>query len=130
MILCIKTDNPLAEIFLVQKDGTITDRHTWQAHRTLARDLLKECQKLCEKNATRIEELGGIVVYKGPGSFTGLRISATVANTIAYSLDIPIVGSEGDAWLKSGIGRIIAGNYDRVVMPHYGAGPHITSPSK
>ncbi len=130
MILCIKTDNPLAEIFLVQKDGIITDEYAWQAHLTLARDLLKECQQLCEKNVTRIEELGGIVVYKGPGSFTGLRIGATVANTIAYSLDIPIVGSGGDAWLKSGIGRIIAGDNDHVVMPHYGAEPHITSPSK
>lgn len=37
-------------------------------------------------------ELDRIVVAKGPGSYTGVRIGVTTAKTLAWSLNIPIVG--------------------------------------
>ncbi|TDM12160.1 tRNA (adenosine(37)-N6)-threonylcarbamoyltransferase complex dimerization subunit type 1 TsaB [Macrococcus lamae] len=37
-----------------------------------------------------MNELDGIVVSKGPGSYTGLRIGVTVAKTLAYTLGIPL----------------------------------------
>lgn len=47
--------------------------------------LLKECD-------TRPTELEKIIVAAGPGSYTGVRIGVTVAKTLAWSLQIPIVG--------------------------------------
>ncbi|MFD3449961.1 tRNA (adenosine(37)-N6)-threonylcarbamoyltransferase complex dimerization subunit type 1 TsaB [Microbacteriaceae bacterium 4G12] len=47
--------------------------------------LLKECE-------VKPNELGKIVVAAGPGSYTGVRIGVTVAKTLAWSLNIPIVG--------------------------------------
>src|SRR5699024_1183966 len=38
------------------------------------------------------EDLQKIVVAKGPGSYTGVRIGLTTAKTLAWALDIPIVG--------------------------------------
>lgn len=34
--------------------------------------------------------LEGVIVNKGPGSYTGIRVGITIAKTIAYSLNIPI----------------------------------------
>ncbi len=38
--------------------------------------------------------LEGIEVETGPGSFTGLRVGASVANALGYSLGIPVNGKK------------------------------------
>lgn len=47
--------------------------------------LLKECE-------VQPSELDKIVVAKGPGSYTGVRIGVTIAKTLAWSLQIPLSG--------------------------------------
>ena len=42
--------------------------------------------------AVKKEELAGIAVSIGPGSFTGLRIGLAAAKAMAYTLGLPIVG--------------------------------------
>ncbi|MBR4830565.1 MAG: tRNA (adenosine(37)-N6)-threonylcarbamoyltransferase complex dimerization subunit type 1 TsaB [Bacilli bacterium] len=43
------------------------------------------------KNNIDIKDVGKIIVVRGPGSFTGTRIAVTVAKTISYALNIPVV---------------------------------------
>ena len=47
--------------------------------------------KVLDKANIRINDINKIAVCVGPGSFTGVRIGVTIAKTIAYSLNIPIV---------------------------------------
>ncbi|KFZ42578.1 tRNA (adenosine(37)-N6)-threonylcarbamoyltransferase complex dimerization subunit type 1 TsaB [Anoxybacillus flavithermus] len=47
--------------------------------------LLQECD-MSPKDLERI------VVAKGPGSYTGVRIGVTIAKTLAWTLNIPLVG--------------------------------------
>lgn len=129
MILCLKTDAPTAEIYLYNDDREIAS-HLWEAHRTLARDLLAECDQLLDGAALSWRDIRGLVVYRGPGSFTGLRIGCMTANTIAYSETIPIVGATGDDWLTVGLRRLADGDNDTAVIPDYGAPPRITQPKK
>ncbi|MBC1499336.1 tRNA (adenosine(37)-N6)-threonylcarbamoyltransferase complex dimerization subunit type 1 TsaB [Listeria weihenstephanensis] len=48
-------------------------------------ELMKECD-------TTPQDLMKIAVAEGPGSYTGLRIGVTVAKTMAWDLQIPLVG--------------------------------------
>lgn len=43
-------------------------------------------------------DLKGLVAVKGPGSFTGLRVGLSVANTFAHELKIPLVGITTDEY--------------------------------
>lgn len=130
MLFGLKTDNPEAELYLLEKDGTPRAAVTWHADRALARQLLMRIDEFLRANNTDVHALTGIVVFRGPGSFTGLRIGITVANTLAYTLGIPVVGAEEEDWLTSGVHRLQAQTNDQVVLPHYGAPPRITAAKK
>lgn len=62
---------------------------------------------------------GGIVVHKASGSFTGARLGAALANTLAEVYGLPIVAAGGDDWRKSGAARIKAGESDDLALPEY-----------
>ncbi|MDO8336541.1 MAG: tRNA (adenosine(37)-N6)-threonylcarbamoyltransferase complex dimerization subunit type 1 TsaB [Candidatus Saccharibacteria bacterium] len=128
MILAIDTSTPECRMSLLN-DGVITEKN-WQADRRLALELLEQLENFLNENDINFQDLTGLIVFRGPGSFTGLRIGVTVMNTLADSLDIPIVGEVGEGWRQSGIERLRAGNPDEIVLPEYGSPPHITKPTK
>ena len=127
MYLAIRSDKPEAEIYLLDTNGQIVRQKIWSANRTLARDLPGEIDDLINQE---YDQLVGVIAFRGPGSFTGLRIGITVANAIAYGRGLPIVGAMGDDWFKVGIERLSNHEDDQIVLPEYGAVPHITPAKK
>lgn len=129
MYLGIRTDSPVAEFYLY--DGIeLKAQKTWQADRQLAHGLLGQLERFLSEQELTFADLTGLFVYRGPGSFTGLRIGITVMNTIAYSEATPIVGGEGGGWRQTAVTRLEGGENDQVVLPLYGADPRITKPTK
>lgn len=126
LIITLRTDKPEAEIGLYD-DQTQLAYETWIAHRKLAETIHVKIDELLTGNHTSQQEIGGIVVFKGPGSFTGLRIGITVANALAASIPAPIVASGDPQWLENGIARLMDGENDTVALPEYGAAVHITA---
>jgi tRNA threonylcarbamoyladenosine biosynthesis protein TsaB len=125
-ILCIRTDNPEAEVYLYDDQKRLGEI-IWHAHRELGDTIHKQIKKLLDVHKLSLQDLDGITCFRGPGSFTGLRIGLTVVNTIADELKIPIVGETGEQWLEVGIKEILDGKNNRIVMPEYGRDPHITT---
>lgn len=129
IVLTIKTDKEEAEVALFDVQKKLNSV-SWHAHRTLAVTLNQQIKKLINKSSISNEQLEGIVVFSGPGSFTGLRIGAAVANALAYSLDIPVVAAAGENWQKDGIEAIEYRQNDKIAIPEYGASPNTTSPKR
>jgi tRNA threonylcarbamoyladenosine biosynthesis protein TsaB len=110
--------------------GTVRYDYQWQANRSLARDMLAYLRdRLAEHQAT-LDDVTGIGVYRGPGSFTGLRIGLTVLNTLAATNRVPIVGALGGGWASECEARLSQGESDQVVLPEYGGEATITKPRK
>jgi tRNA threonylcarbamoyladenosine biosynthesis protein TsaB len=51
-------------------------------------------EELLNEHKLRLSDITEITVAMGPGSFTGLRVGATVANALGYLLDIPVNGKK------------------------------------
>lgn len=127
LILTIRTDKPEAEIGLFNDQKQVA-YITWLAHRELAETIHLKIKAMLDKNRKLLKDVEAIAVYKGPGSFTGLRIGLSVANALADTLNAPIVGGTGDEWIKRAITALLKGQNQNAVMPKYGAPPHITKP--
>jgi len=128
MILFLDTSTPVCKLTLIDRDWHYHDE--WQADRTLAKNLLRYLSEQLQKNNKTFSDITGIGVFRGPGSFTGLRIGMTVLNTIADAEAIPIVGTTGDDWQNEALKRLKAGKNDAIVLPLYSSPAHITKPRK
>ncbi len=127
IILTIRTDKPEAELGLFDDKKKLT-YYEWEAHRQLAETIHQKIKALLKSQQKDWQDIEGIVCLKGPGSFTGLRIGLTVANALAASLNVPIVGTTGKDWCEAGIITLKKGQSENVVMPEYGSPVHITLP--
>jgi len=123
----MRTDKPEAELGLYD-DARQLGYTTWLAHRQLAETIHRRIEELLTSHQKELSDIEGIVCFKGPGSFTGLRIGMSVANALAYSYGLPIVAADAD-WIEQGISALLAGKTDTVALPEYGA-PALTTPPK
>ncbi len=90
--------------------------YEWESDHNLARDLLKFIHDKLQEQGKDWQDLTDVTFMSGPGSFTGLRIGATVVNTLADQLKIPLFNHRGE-------------KVD-IIMPEYGRPANITPPKK
>ena len=67
-------------------------------------------QALCKEHSININELDGIVVTLGPGSYTGMRVGLASAKGIAYAIDKPLIGLSSLALIARAANKQIAKN--------------------
>ncbi|MHC0039342.1 tRNA (adenosine(37)-N6)-threonylcarbamoyltransferase complex dimerization subunit type 1 TsaB [Pseudoneobacillus sp. C159] len=107
-ILAIDTSNyPLGVALLTDEEvigeyiTNIKGNHSIRAMPAI-QSLMKDC-------GVNPNQLTKIVVAKGPGSYTGVRIGVTIAKTLAWSLNIPVVGISSLEVLAASVGRYFPG---------------------
>lgn len=129
MILSVRTDKPEAEVGVFDGANELS-YIKWQAHRELELTLLMKIEESLKQAGITRENLSGVVVYEGPGSFTGLRIGFAVVNTLASELDIPNAVGAGENWVQQAIETLGDITEPRILVPNYGGEANITLPKK
>lgn len=56
--------------------------------------LLPLIEKVLQTAGYKLQDLKGIEVEKGPGSFTGIRVGVSVANALGFTLGVPVNGKK------------------------------------
>ena len=93
IILSIDTTDSTKTVVSLKKDGKesvleeLTDRQKSQNVLPLIAQLLK-------KEKMQLADLTEVEVNSGPGSFTGTRVGISVANTLGWTLGIPVNGKK------------------------------------
>jgi tRNA threonylcarbamoyladenosine biosynthesis protein TsaB len=60
--------------------------------RQKAQVVLPLIEKILKDKKLKLNDITEVIVNPGPGSFTGIRVGLTVANTLAFLLKIPVNG--------------------------------------
>lgn len=89
-IVAIETSSALGSVALAEGDElrAVAELATTARH---CQNLMPTIDALCRQTGWRPNDLDQVFVSAGPGSFTGLRISITIAKTLATALGLHIV---------------------------------------
>ncbi|HLS07363.1 MAG TPA: tRNA (adenosine(37)-N6)-threonylcarbamoyltransferase complex dimerization subunit type 1 TsaB [Bacillota bacterium] len=90
-LLAINTSDQVLGVALL-KNGQIIGQYTTNLRKGHATRLMPAIVDLMEEVNWTPQDLEKIVVAKGPGSYTGVRIGLTTAKTLAWALKLPIEG--------------------------------------
>jgi tRNA threonylcarbamoyladenosine biosynthesis protein TsaB len=107
-ILAIDTSNYPLGVALIEDNQVLGEYITnlKKNHSVRIMPAIQTLMKDCERVPAQLTK---IVVAKGPGSYTGVRIGVTIAKTMAWSLKIPLVGISSLEVIAAGAGRYFDG---------------------
>lgn len=88
-VLAIETSTEHCSVAL-QQDGAVLS-HAELAGQRHSEILLAMIDRLLADAGCRLQDLDGMAFGAGPGSFTGVRIAASVAQGLAFGLGIPVM---------------------------------------
>lgn len=108
-ILGIDSSGLTASAAIVSEDILVAE-FTVNNKQTHSQTLLPMIDQVVKMSGIGLEELDGIAVAAGPGSFTGLRIGSSTAKGMALALNKPIISVptlEGMAYRMAGCTGVI-----------------------
>lgn len=90
LLLSIETATTVCSIAL-HKDGQLLSNQSLHLNKSHSALLSPLIESLTGYSGYKLTDLDGIVISKGPGSYTGLRIGTSTAKGLCYALDIPLI---------------------------------------
>lgn len=125
--LAMDTSTPVGSV-AVAVGGDVVARRFLRAPGAHAASLIPEIEGVLADASVRLQELDGIVVGGGPGSFTGVRVAAATAKGLRRALDVPLwvfsslacgAASLGMRWLPGSEGPNLPLTDDDRAWPRY-----------
>jgi tRNA threonylcarbamoyladenosine biosynthesis protein TsaB len=112
MLLAIDTATRVMSIALHSGQRLLSEQ-SWHTQRRHTADLAPAVQAMMAACEVYMDELTGLAVAHGPGSYTGLRIGVAMAKGLAAARDLPLVGvstldilAAGQPYYQSGTGLV------------------------
>jgi tRNA threonylcarbamoyladenosine biosynthesis protein TsaB len=91
MELAIDTSTAVASLAL-SFQGEVQAELTWHAGRNHTVELMPNMIHLLHLAKVELGDIQGIIVAKGPGSFTGVRVGMSTAKGLCFALGVPLIG--------------------------------------
>lgn len=91
-ILGIDTSTEFCNLALIEDENILIEYMINGLRKKHSSWLVPAIKNLLETIGLKIEEINGIAVSLGPGSFTGLRIGLSVAKGLCYARSLPLLG--------------------------------------
>lgn len=107
--LYIDTSKTEEVIVAIYQNGKIDKKIFHFPIGTMSDQLLTEIDKFIKSKAITTKDLSNIICYVGPGSYTSLRIGISLANALAFALNIPIFSIKEDEKLEEFIKKVPQG---------------------
>ena len=104
-ILSLDTSNQTLSLAILE-DERVLASYSSSVNKNHSVTLMPMIETLFEQNNITPKEIDRIVVAKGPGSYTGLRIGVTTAKTLAWTLNAELVGISSLANLAASVGKV------------------------
>jgi tRNA threonylcarbamoyladenosine biosynthesis protein TsaB len=87
--LALETSTSLGSVALADGEQLLAES-TLSVQASHSEALMPEIQRLLNRSDVAPESLGAVVVGAGPGSFTGVRIAASVAKGYSFATGVPL----------------------------------------
>jgi tRNA threonylcarbamoyladenosine biosynthesis protein TsaB len=94
------------------KGDQLVDFSIRLAKRDHAKYLVDRIDQLLTRYKLTLDDMDQIVIGRGPGSYTGIRIAVTVAKTLAYAKHIPLYDVSSLLFMSSGFSGLIGAMID------------------
>jgi tRNA threonylcarbamoyladenosine biosynthesis protein TsaB len=105
LLLALDTSTSTASVALFDGQRVVSET-TWLAGREHSTRLLVEVEAALERVGRTASDLTGLVVARGPGSFTGVRVALSVAKGMAAGLSLPLWGVSSLDVLAHAAGKV------------------------
>ena len=119
MLLEIDTTGKEVRIYLYDQIGNLISSVNQPIIHNHTEELLSSIESLLQEAGKEKSDLSAIKVNPGPGPFTAVRCGVTVANTLAFGLDIPVFAQMLDPRTDK---------FEKPVLPIYAFAPKISQP--
>jgi tRNA threonylcarbamoyladenosine biosynthesis protein TsaB len=132
MLLAFDTSTHRASLALCQS-GELLAEYTWDVGASHSVELLRRLEWLLKERGLTLSQVSAVAAATGPGSFTGVRVAVTVAKSLAFGLNVPLIGvstldviaySQASAatpvcaLMDAGRGEFYAALYQQVALHH------------
>jgi tRNA threonylcarbamoyladenosine biosynthesis protein TsaB len=91
LLLALDTSTRQASIALCSEDE-LRGEYTWHVGNNHSVELLDRISRLLAECGNSMQDIDGVAVATGPGSFNGLRVAVATAKALTFALQKPLVG--------------------------------------